>query len=63
MKKRDILINIDEHVIGRNAARNKQILIDLFIDGHSYSFVAEKFELSERQIHNISKKWRHVISE
>lgn len=44
---------IDEYVVGRNAIRNRAILKDRLIDGLTYEKLAEKHDLSVRQVKNI----------
>lgn len=44
---------IDEYVIGNNAIRNRGILKDRLIDGLTHEKLAEKYDLSVRQIKNI----------
>lgn len=62
MTKTEIAIKIDELIVGQKASRNKKILIDLLIEGLSYSEAAEKYELSEKQIYNIKRKWLELVS-
>ena len=63
MTKSEIIRRADEMIIGRNATRNKQIVILKLVDGLKYDDIAEKFELTVRQIQNIVKKWEKIISE
>jgi Mor family transcriptional regulator len=41
--------------------RNRDILKERLIDGVKISDLAEKYELSERQIKNIIKKFRQLL--
>ena len=47
---------IDEYIVGRNASRNKEIMHYRLIDGLTYERIAEKMDMSERQIKNIVYK-------
>lgn len=46
----DIENAIDIYIVGKNAARNRQILKDRFIDGLTINDLADKYLLSESQI-------------
>jgi DNA-directed RNA polymerase specialized sigma subunit len=49
----DIENAIDQHIVGRNAERNRQILKSRFIDGLTYERLAEKYDLSVSHIKTI----------
>ena len=59
--KYDILNAIDRWVIGTNASRDREILIDRFITGMLFEPLAEKYGLSVRHTKNIVYKWSCVI--
>ena len=44
---------IDEHIIGRNAERNRKILKRRLIDGICFEPLAEEFSISVRQCKRI----------
>lgn len=58
MSNSELSAFIDEWV---NSKRNRDILKERLIDGVKISDLAEKYELSERQIKNIIKKFRQLI--
>ena len=47
---------VNEHIIGRNAQRNRQIVLRRLIDGIVFEKLAEEFEMSDRQIKRIVYK-------
>ncbi len=47
---------IDDYVIGKNAHRDKTILKLNLIYGYSYTDIAEKVDMSARQVANIVPK-------
>ena len=47
---------IDDYVIGKNAQRDKTILILNLIYGYSYTYISEKVDMSVRQVANIVPK-------
>lgn len=47
---------IDDYVIGKNAHRDKTILKLNLIYGYSYTYIAEKVDMSARQVANIVPK-------
>ena len=44
---------IDEHIVGRMAFRNRDIMKCRYIDGMTYEKIAEKFELSTQRTKDI----------
>ena len=52
-----------EHLINElcSSRRNREILHDRLIDGEKISDIAEKYELSDRQVKNIIKKFRQLL--
>ncbi len=46
---------IDEWIVGKNAIRDRAIMKDRLIDGLTYERLAEKYDMSVRQIRNIVK--------
>ena len=52
-----------EHMINEYCPnkRNREILKERLIDGIKISELAEKYELSDRQVKNIIKKFKAVI--
>lgn len=57
MDRKSIIAQI-EQIVGRNAERNRKIVYDKLINGMTYEQVAEKYELSDRQIKNIVYKFK-----
>ena len=57
----DVIIAIQECVIGRKAERNRAIIARRLIDGITFEKLAEEFELSDRQVKNIVYKCNKVI--
>jgi len=58
MKNSEMELMINEFCSSR---RNREILKERLIDGVKVSELAEKYELSERQIKNIVKKFKALI--
>jgi Mor family transcriptional regulator len=58
MKNSEIELMINEYC---SVKRNREILHERLIDGVKISELAEKYELSERQIKNIVKKFRQLL--
>lgn len=61
MTRSEISKAIDEHIIGRNAERNRAILKRRLFDGICYEPLAEEFDMSVRQIKNIVYKGEALI--
>lgn len=58
MSNTELSAFIDDWVTSK---RNRDILKERLIDGIKISDLAEKYELSERQIKNIIKKFRQLL--
>ena len=58
MKNSEIELMINEYCASK---RNREILHERLIDGVKISELSEKYELSERQIKNIVKKFRQLL--
>jgi Mor family transcriptional regulator len=58
MSNSELSAFIDEWVPSK---RNRDILKERLIDGIKISILAEKYELSDRQIKNIIKKFRQLL--
>ena len=52
---------IDEWIIGRNAQRDRQVLKDRLIDGLTFEVLAEKHDMSVRQIKRIVYKTQEIL--
>lgn len=52
---------ISDRIVGRHAARNRDILRRRLLDGVIYEKLAEEFELSVRQVKNIVYKGENRI--
>lgn len=57
----DVELSIEQRIIGRNAARNRNIMRSVLIDGLTYQKTAEKYDLSIRQIAYIVQKCEYLI--
>lgn len=53
---------IDERIRGRNASRNREIIKVRLIDGLTYEAIAERFDMSVRQIKKVCYKGIDTIS-
>lgn len=58
MKNSEMELMINEMCSSR---RNRLILHDRLIDGEKISDIAEKYELSDRQVKNIIKKFKSIL--
>lgn len=58
MKNSELSVFIDEFCTNK---RNRDILKERLIDGVRISVLAEKYELSERQIKNIVQKFKALM--
>ena len=58
MKNSEMELMINELCSSR---RNREILKERLIDGIKISELAEKYELSDRQVKNIIKKFRQLL--
>ena len=58
MSNTELSAFIDDFV---NSKRNRELLKERLIDGIKISDLAEKYELSERQVKNIIKKFRQLL--
>ena len=61
INRTDIIIAMQEWVIGQNAERNRKILARRLIDGIGFEKLEEEFGLTERQIKNIVYKYNNII--
>lgn len=52
---------IIERNVGANAKRNREIIKERLIDGTTYEKLAEKFDLSVRQVKYIVKKCQSIL--
>lgn len=52
---------INERIIGRNAYRDREIVIENLLDGRTYEWLAEKHELSARQVARILQVRRNQL--
>lgn len=59
--KEEIIRAIDNSVVGFKSIRNREILKDHFIDGLTFEEVAEKHDMSVRQVKKISYDNEPVI--
>ena len=61
LSRTEICLLIDEWILGRNAERDRQILKRRLVDGLTYEQLAEKFDMSVRQIANIIYKRQDIL--
>lgn len=64
MKNSELMKNSEmEHMINEYcpSKRNRELLKERLIDGIKISELAEKYELSDRQVKNIIKKFKAVL--
>lgn len=47
---------IDERILGRNSMRDRDILKENLLNGRTYAWIAEKWDMSPRQIARIVPK-------
>jgi DNA-directed RNA polymerase specialized sigma24 family protein len=59
--KEEIIRAIDNSIVGFKSIRNREILKDHFIDGLTFEEVAEKHDMSVRQVKKISYDNEPVI--
>lgn len=52
---------ISEKIIGRNAYRDRKIVADNLLDGRTYEWIAEEYELSVRQVARILRSRRNDL--
>ena len=46
---------IDNHILGRNSLRDRDILKESLLNGRTYAWIAEKWDMSDRQIARIAQ--------
>ena len=56
LSRSQLLVLIDEWIVGKNGERNRAILKRRLIDGKTYEQIAEEFDLSVRQTKTIIYK-------
>lgn len=61
MTRSQLVAAINEYAVGKNAERNRKLLIRHFADGLTYEKLAEEFELSPRQVGNIVRHNEWVL--
>ena len=52
---------IIERIIGRNAYRDREIVIENLLEGRTYEWIAEEHELSVRQVARILQSRRNQL--
>jgi DNA-directed RNA polymerase specialized sigma24 family protein len=52
---------ITERIIGRNAYRDRKIVTENLLDGRTYEWLAEEYELSVRQVARILQSRRNQL--
>jgi len=56
VNKDAIVVAMEQWIMGRNAERNRSIFYDHLFRGMTYEQIAEKFEMSSRQIQNVIRQ-------
>ena len=59
--KTDVVIAIQEWILGLHAERNKKILYMKLVKGATFEQIAEEFELSDRRVKDIVYKGCNII--
>lgn len=58
----EIEYKIDEYIVGiTHADRNRRVMKRRYIDGLTYSMLAEEFELTEWQVKNIVYECERIL--
>ncbi len=52
---------IEEYIIGEKAYRNREMLKDNLLDGRCYEWIAEKYDMSPRQVARIIPKLQNQL--
>ena len=61
INRTDIVIAIQEWIIGKNSERDRAIITRRLLDGITHEALAEEFDMSDRQIKNIVYKCENKI--
>lgn len=61
INRTDIVVAIQEWIIGKNSERNRAIISRRLLDGITFEALAEEFDLTDRQIKNIVYKCSNII--
>lgn len=59
--KTEIVNMTDEWIVGRNAKRNRAILLSRFLDGMTYEQIADVYDLSVTQVKRIVYRGEDTI--
>jgi DNA-directed RNA polymerase specialized sigma24 family protein len=59
----EITALVDEHIVGRKAKRNREILKDRFIEGLTFEELAEKHDLSVTMVKKIVYQCVDVLAD
>lgn len=60
--KQKVIEELNNSIMGANAVRNTQILIDHYVNGMTYESIAEKYELSARHVKQISLNYKELVT-
>lgn len=52
---------IDENIIGERAYRDREMLKDSLLDGRTYEWIAEKYEMSTRHVARMIPRLQNVL--
>ena len=52
---------IDENIIGERAYRDREMLKDRILDGRTYEWIAEKYEMSTRHVARIIPRLQNQL--
>ena len=59
----EITALVDEHIVGRKARRNREIIKDRFIEGLTFEELAEKHDLSVTMVKKIVYHGLDILSD
>lgn len=52
---------IDEYIIGERAYRDREMLKDSLLDGRTYEWIAEKYEMSTRNVARTIPRLQNIL--
>ncbi len=61
INRTDIVVAMQEWILGQNAERNREIFARRMFDGIGFEQLAEEFELTDRQVKNIVYKCSNIV--
>ena len=61
VSKDAILVSMEQWIMGRNSERNRAIFYDHLFRGLTYEQIAEKYDMSSRQIQNVIRLCEKMV--